>query len=227
MLQMTLTWEAKNPYRLRYVSLDRSSFRAFLFWPHCLDGDADLSKALLIVPILAVLLTLHFIFSANGPSWSYQITKSRTESQEVVSHHTPRITMVIVLHEPNRVLHYFPDFFASVGANPDVALFWSNTIGRQNRTRSMAQSVLPTRAGADCERQGGCLSFERYWDMHAEWLCGRWGGCADGDGISGKELVKAKMKERANGDMYNGFFRPFRASIFSAWIILLRQSGGF
>lgn len=165
------------------------------------------SKALLIVPILAVLLTLHFIFSANGLSWSYQITKSRTESQEVVSHHTPRITMVIVLHEPNRVLHYFPDFFASVGANPDAALL----LVKYHRTPEQDAEY-----GAECFDLPGqaqtanvkevCLSFERYWDMHAEWLCGRWGGCADGDGISGKELVKAKMKERANGDMVSWVF---------------------
>ncbi|KAF9031525.1 hypothetical protein BDZ89DRAFT_1063922 [Hymenopellis radicata] len=108
-----------------------------------------------------------------------------------------------------------PTFFASVGANPDVSLL----LVKYHRTPEHGAECfdLPGQA-ATVNVKEVCLSFEKYWDMHAEWLCGRWGGCADGGGISGKEHVKAKMKDRANGDFYNGFFRPFRASIFSAWI---------
>ncbi|KAF9031532.1 hypothetical protein BDZ89DRAFT_1131819 [Hymenopellis radicata] len=102
---------------------------------------------------------------------------------------------------------------ASVRANPEINFLlikYTQESEEQDGKGCMAVPGL----GETLNAREVCLGVDEYWSMRAEWICARWNDCAEGD----IELLKGKMKARANVDMYNAFFRPFRAAIFSRWV---------
>ncbi|KAL0958355.1 hypothetical protein HGRIS_000497 [Hohenbuehelia grisea] len=119
----------------------------------------------------------------------------------------PRLTIIAIWNAGPKNPLYLPNFFASVAANPSVdLLFIKYDKHRLGCDVPFAPHVPNVREV--------CLSTEEYWDLHADFLCGYWGGCKEDE----RKVVISKLHERAQGDHVNSFFRPFRPAVFAKWI---------
>ncbi|KAF9031517.1 hypothetical protein BDZ89DRAFT_1111794 [Hymenopellis radicata] len=125
----------------------------------------------------------------------------------------PKITIITIFRKPSREQLHLPDFFASVRANPEIDFLLIKYTQESEEEDGQGCVYVPGLEETPNAREV-CLTFDEYWDMHARWTCEQWDDCVEGD----LGALKNKMKARASGDMYNGFFRPMRAAIFSRWV---------
>lgn len=65
---------------------------------------------------------------------------------------------------------YLANFFASVAANPQIDLLF---IIYDRFGVGCTDDIVPEAMGIWNVRPV-CMSFEEYWDLHTEFLCGRW-----------------------------------------------------
>ncbi|KAF9515859.1 hypothetical protein BS47DRAFT_1341465 [Hydnum rufescens UP504] len=117
----------------------------------------------------------------------------------------PSITIIAVWTRREKPVVYLENFFASVAANPQVDLLFVN-YDRHQVGCDQPLSHIPNAREI-------CLSNEEYWTLHADFLCNRW-KCDEHE----REVVLAKLYERAPGDHVNSFFRPFRSTVFAKWV---------
>jgi hypothetical protein len=101
----------------------------------------------------------------------------------------PRITFITLWSPQDREHSYLPNFFASVGANPDIELllikFDKYQRGGDECTRERAWGVPNVREV--------CLTLEEYYAMHIEYLCGFW-ECSKGQRAEAERVMKMRFE---------------------------------
>ncbi|KAL0957694.1 hypothetical protein HGRIS_001474 [Hohenbuehelia grisea] len=113
----------------------------------------------------------------------------------------PRLTIIAIGNPGPQNPLYLPNFFASEAANPSIDLLFIKY------DKHRVGCNVPFAAHVPNVREV-CLSTEEYWDLHADFLCGHWGGCGEDE----RKAVVSKLHERAGGDRVNSYFRPFRSA---------------
>lgn len=101
----------------------------------------------------------------------------------------PRITIIALWSSRENPVIYLPQFFASVAANPSLDILFIK-FDKHN----VGGCEEPLAPGISNVREI-CLSMDEYWDLHANFLCKRW-GCNSAD----RKALMEKMWERAPGD---------------------------
>lgn len=132
---------------------------------------------------------------------------------ELIQHHypssPPRIQLIAIWSPGNKPPIYFPNFFASVAANPSIDLL----LVKYNRYNRSYDECTSLRAAGIPNVREICLSTDEFHDLHLDFFCGRW-SCNEDE----RKQVRAKMLKRAERDRVNSHYRPYRAAVFQKYL---------